>query len=601
MGTIGPKPNPRPLILHVDSDTNVPYRLAESTSLVVDSITANTYNGLPSLGSITNVTSLEGTGIFALTSTNVTAFNGTGVFTTTSTNVTSFAGTGAFATPGYVINELSEYCGPGLQSPATGDLPYYDDSTWKLLTGAVAGDVITFEGGVPVWRAPEGSVTIPIPISQGGSNFTGPYQNNSVIYYNNSTGKFASDTDLTFDATTNTLTAGSAVLNNPLAVAYGGTAATTTAQARTNLGLGNLAVINSPLPVANGGTNSTTQVTNGVSYFDNATTSLKTTTDLTFNGTTLDAPNLTLDNPLPVAEGGTGRDTLTAGNFLIGNGTVAISFSPTASFETTAHAAATYFNKSTDTLAVARGGTNSTGQTNYGVLWYDGGGAQITSNTNLKLGTTSKLLAVCGVAVPSKGLYIENGNLNPTTEFKLQDIYDVTTTLPSNGQVLTYDTGISRWKPATPTAGSETWTTVLKTEFTSNNDITLVADAELFFNVTSTNTYRYTYDIFFSAGSTSKFDYYIGDPGVTEHYWNIEYTSPNTVLDNRRSRVGSGSMAEIQATVDNSGEGNLKISGIITPSTTGTVYFYFARNANTGSQDVYIRPGSTLQYVKINP
>lgn len=44
--TIGPKTNPRPLILHVDSDTSIPYRLAESDSLYIGSLSANDYSNL---------------------------------------------------------------------------------------------------------------------------------------------------------------------------------------------------------------------------------------------------------------------------------------------------------------------------------------------------------------------------------------------------------------------------------------------------------------------------------------------------------------------------------------------------------------------------
>lgn len=46
MGTIGPKENPKPLILHVDSETNIPYRLAETNILSVSSLTVTSINGV---------------------------------------------------------------------------------------------------------------------------------------------------------------------------------------------------------------------------------------------------------------------------------------------------------------------------------------------------------------------------------------------------------------------------------------------------------------------------------------------------------------------------------------------------------------------------
>ena len=74
--TIGPKPNPRPIILHVDSETGIPYRLAESDSITVGNINLTTINNesySPGVGpggidpTAINVTSLQGTGVLLTT------------------------------------------------------------------------------------------------------------------------------------------------------------------------------------------------------------------------------------------------------------------------------------------------------------------------------------------------------------------------------------------------------------------------------------------------------------------------------------------------------------------------------------------------------
>jgi len=87
------------------------------------------------------------------------------------------------------------------------------------------------------------------------------------------------------DALTGTFADLGTLLTGTLAVADGGTAATTAADARTNLGLGTVAVYDSPLPIANGGTASAST----------------TYCDLTANVT----------GTLPVGNGGTGLTALT--------------------------------------------------------------------------------------------------------------------------------------------------------------------------------------------------------------------------------------------------------------------------------------------------
>ena len=451
MGTIGPKENPKPLILHVDSDTGIPYRLAESDILVVGTISATNYQNLTltSIGGVTSIEQLAGTGIFETTANAVATY--LTINTATATYVTQ-----TYANANLVQNsDLNEYLylGPLTATLGDGDIPYYNGSDWAEIPGGVNGQVLTWDNG-PIWDSPCGTVSLPISVNNGGTGNT-TQQPGGIMYFDG-TG-ITSETGFEYSPGANTLSVNTLAPVNPLNVQYGGTNATSIENARVNLGLGPLAILASPLPVANGGTNFTGPFLNeGVLYFDG--TRLQTDSGLTYKSGTDTATigNLTLTGTaLTVPNGGIGVRSVTVGHFLVGNGAGAINSVATGTFETTSNAANTYFNKNTDTLAVNRGGTNNTtAPTNRGVIFYDS--TKYDANTTLKLGATYKLLAACGVAVPSKKLFIEDGNDNPITEFKLKDIYDVTTTPAGNGQVLTYSTGTNTWGPADLPAGLAT-------------------------------------------------------------------------------------------------------------------------------------------------
>lgn len=660
MGTIGPKANPKPIIFHVDSDTSIPYRLAETDILVVGTISATNYQNLSltAVGGVTSIEQLAGTGIFETTSHAVTTY------LTQATAATTYV-TQTYANANLVQNsDLNEYVylGPLTATVTDGDILYYDNAEWKKLSIGANGQILTVDTGLPIWDDPCGTVTLPIQVNNGGTGST-TQTNNGVLYYNGT--NITSQAGLTYNAGTTTFAAPTITTTNPIAVQYGGTNATSIENARTNLGLGPLATATSPLSVANGGTNFTgPYTTEGVLYFDG--TRLQTDSGFTYKAGTDTATlgNLTLTNPLSVANGGTGRSTLAAGNFLIGNGTSLVTTTPTSTYETTANAAATYFNKSSDTLAVNRGGTGVTTQANNGILWYNG--SQLTSNSSLKLGTALKLLAVCGVALPSKGLYLDDGTggLNPTTPFKLTDVYDVdatgpsngsllsydtgvnnwkslatlplanggtgattntqarsnlglgtfavlnslsltglsnvTATAPTNGQVLTYDTAINKWKPSTPTVGgSETWDTIFATAEETNDQTTLVNSTYLSCTVATGTTYSYDFNVLFYAYTTEGFDFKIDFPTATEHYWDIEYTRPGTGFGNKLCKAGNGTFSEQTGTVDVTGDGSVRIKGTLIVGTAGTLLFQFGVTTKD-TDSVKIRKGSYLKCAVVN-
>jgi len=575
--TIGPKVNPRPLILHVDSDTNIPYRLAESNEIVVDKITATEWSGLPP-GNVTSINQLAGTGVFATTATNVTSFAGTGVFATVSYVSNSFIDNNQLDT------QLAQYVGP-YGSPSQGEVPYWDGGKWNGAAPGINGDVLTLDNGLtPTWITPAGVISTPVAINLGGTNATGTPITNGVIYYNGT--RYATNTNLTFNGTT--LTANTIAATNPITVTNGGTGVTA-------LGNLNVSSFGGSLPINRGGTNFTGPYqNNSVLYFNQAVTAVSSSSNLTFNGTTLSANTIAATNPITVTNGGTGRNTLTAGNFLVGNGTSQVSLQPTGNFLTTGTAAATYFPLTGQTLGVAQGGTGSTSFTSRGILFSD---TNVTTSPNLKLGTTSKLLAVCGVAIPSKGLYIENGVDNPTSPFNLKDIPDVDTTTPTNNQVLAYNTATSKWTPTTLAGASETWTTV----FLQNDEVeltTTLRDSSLSASLISGETYSYEFNILFLASTADKISFAVSSPSITTHYWNIDYTPPtNGGFGNKRSLGGSGDLSKKDGTVDVDGVGSINIKGNINPSASGALKFTFATTNSGENVDVYA--GSYLRYAQI--
>jgi len=126
-----------------------------------------------------------------------------------------------------------------------------------------------------------------------------------------------------------TLAASSLTLTTALAIAQGGTGATTAAGARTNMGLGTIATQNANAVAITGGTVDGA-VIGGVTPAAGTFTALSSTSGAlngTIGATTPAAgafTTVTATTPVGVASGGTGRATLTAHGVLVGEGTAAI-------------------------------------------------------------------------------------------------------------------------------------------------------------------------------------------------------------------------------------------------------------------------------------
>ena len=189
----------------------------------------------------------------------------------------------------FVTNAAS--CTAGTAVTTSGSTPCqltWSGSNWVPAGNAVSassGGLNAATGGLTA-SAGTVSVDAPLAVIYGGTAATSA---GSTAAHNIGAAAEGANSDIT------SLTG----LTTPLSVAQGGSGSGTAAGARTNLGLGSMATVNSPVPVANGGTNATSA---GATAANNIGAAAK--------GANSDITSLSgLTTPLSVAQGGTAGTT----------------------------------------------------------------------------------------------------------------------------------------------------------------------------------------------------------------------------------------------------------------------------------------------------
>ena len=183
----------------------------------------------------------------------------------------SFAGTGVFETTSHanstfltITNAATSYQPKDTNLTDLGSLTGVNKVILKNNSGRFAesdapidGAYLRYAGaGVFDWDSPTGAVSIPVSISQGGTNATGPFTNGSVMFYSST--RFQQDTNFSYSG--GKLTVPQIDLTTPLAAVDGGTGATA---------LGDIPItsFSGILSVARGGTGQTSLASINISSF----------------------------------------------------------------------------------------------------------------------------------------------------------------------------------------------------------------------------------------------------------------------------------------------------------------------------------------------
>jgi hypothetical protein len=549
----------------------------------------------------------------------------------------------------------------------------------QAATSFASNSNLTFNG--TTLTANQISLTTPLSVANGGTNTTGPFTSNGIIYFNGT--KVSTEAAFSYTESTNTLSTDTLSLANALTVANGGTGLKTITAGRFLVGDGtnpittiatgtfettsnafntylgkstNVTSLNGTgvfettsnatnyfnkntdtLSITRGGTNATGPfLSNGVLYFNQSLTSFDSNSNLTFNGTTLTANQLSLNTALSVANGGTGATGTVAARSNLGlaigtnvqahnskltdltnftnNGSIPVIVA--GSYADLIPADATSFGKVLRVVDYTPEGSPTYGPywspfrfdnlidvdptltavTNGQLISYDTGVSKWKAITTIPIANGGTGATGATQARSNLGL----GSLAVLNDLALTSLKDVTATVPTNGQVLSYDTAISRWKPATISpGGSETWTTTFLTTNSTNDTTGSVAAGEILFSVVTGTVYSYIYNVAFDCKAANGFIYKISDPGVTTHYWNIDFSRPGSVFSNKSCKAGTGQMTDQTAALDgNDGLGYLRIEGIINPSSNGAIQFEF--KLNSGSDPATIYTGSYVKYAPVS-
>ncbi len=385
----------------------------------------------------------------------------TNTFTTTSCTVNNLTANGTISFPnnplgvpsgGTGLNNITKnriLIGNNTSSISTSSLLTFDTTTNTLSVNTVViSGSLTVSGGASIDTLTLGS---PLAGASGGTGIN-TITANQVIY-GGTLNKVAQSTNFLFDPSTNILNVtGSGLFSATLGVTglISGSSISLTGGVTTQnlVANGTVSFPNNPLGVVSGGTGVNSIAAGNIIFGGTATTIAQSTSFTYVTGTgTLSVPKLTLSaTPLAVSSGGIARTAVADKQILYGSGTAAIGQSVTFIYDVTSDTlSATNLSVSgtctltTNPLLVTSGGTglNAVAATN---ILFGGTSTILAQSTSFTYSTSTSTLSAPKLTLTTP-LAVSSGGIGRNAVADKQILFGLGTTAIDQSLNLTFDSG----------------------------------------------------------------------------------------------------------------------------------------------------------------